>query len=218
MLFSFEDRLSPAQREIFTSLDSPVKIQAYLDTTRYSAEEANRCPVRVLNDQQAHCLDGGLFAAAALRRLGDPPVIVDLLPEPGLDDDHVLAIFRRAGRWGAVAKSNFVGLRYREPVYRSLRELVMSYFEQFYNSEGVKTLRSYTRPVDLTRFDHLNWMGSDAGVDAIEKFLKGLATRPLLTPEMAAALAPVDPLSYQAGMLATDPAGLYRPVAKGAQP
>ncbi|NMC78250.1 MAG: hypothetical protein GYA59_02710 [Chloroflexi bacterium] len=209
----FEALLDPAERQLVASLDSPARIQAFLDETPYSAEDANRCPLRVLRERKAHCLDGGLFAAATLRRLGFPPLIVDLLPEPGLDDDHVLAIYRLSGRYGAVAKSNFSGLRFREPVYRNLRELVMSYFEDFFNQQGQRTMRGYTRPVNLAAYDRLDWMTRDSGADAIEKRLYRLKCIPVLTLEMAAALHPLDALSFQAGMLGTNPAGLYRPKA-----
>ena len=90
-----EETLSKENRSIFESLRTPAQIQAFLDSVPYSAEDANRCPRRVLEDRQAHCLDGGLFAAAALRRLGFPPLIIDLLPPPGRDDDHVLIIFKQ---------------------------------------------------------------------------------------------------------------------------
>jgi hypothetical protein len=162
-------------------------------------------------ERQAHCLDGALFAAFALRRLGHPPVIVDLLPDPGTDDDHVLAIYRCGEGFGALAKSNFTGLRLREPVYRSLRELVMSYFDFYFNVDGIKTLRFYTPQVHLERLDHLGWRTSDAGVDAIEKHLYTLSKIPLLTPEMIAALNPADPLTYRAGTMVVNPAGLYKP-------
>jgi hypothetical protein len=207
----FEAYLDHSQRQLFSSLNSPQEIQAFLDSIPYSAENANRCPLSVLRDRQAHCLDGGLFAAAALRRLGHPPILVDLLPEPGMDDDHVLAIYKVDGYYGALAKSNYSGLRYREPVYRPLRELVMSYFEDFFNVNGQKTLRSYTVPLRLSRMDGADWMWSDAGADAVEQRLSKLRKIPLLTEKMAAKLSPLDPLSYQAGMLGVNEAGLYRP-------
>src|SRR5512142_900146 len=187
---TLEDCLDAAQRALWASLDSPARIQAFLDATPYSPENANRCPLRVLQDRRAHCLDGGLFGAAALRRLGYPPLLVDMLPEPGRDDDHLLAVYRRNGCWGAVAKSNFSGLRAREPVYRSLRELVMSYFEDFFNALGEKTLRAYTRPLNLARLDRYRWEYQDAGADAVEKRLYALAALPVLTPAMAAQLGP----------------------------
>lgn len=208
---TLEDHLSAEGRALLAGMDTPVKIQAFLDTCSYVAEYDNRCPARVLAERRAHCLDGGLFAAAALRRLGFAPVVVDIFPDPGMDDDHVLAIFKLRGRYGAVAKSNFVGLRYREPVYPSLRALIFSYFEQFYNVDGVKTLRTFARPLNLGRFDRLGWEWQDAGADAIEKALLALPRQALITPEMAASLAPVDELTYKAGLLAANFDGLYKP-------
>ena len=133
-------RLTAFEREQLAALDTPRKIQDFLDGVVYEPEYFNRSPLRVLRECRGHCLDGALFAAYTLSRLGDPPLVVDLMQEPGLDDDHVLAIFRRNGRLGALAKSNFTGLRYREPVYASVRELVMSYFEDYFNVNGVRTL------------------------------------------------------------------------------
>ncbi len=210
---AFESRLTAGQRKTLDKLTSPVKIQAYLDGTPYSPENQNRNPLRVIQDRLAHCLDGGLFGALALRRLGYPPLIVDLLPDPGMDDDHVLAIFKQGGCLGAVAKSNFAGLRYREPVYRDMRELVMSYFEDFYNVNGLRTLRYYTVTVDLSRYDANGWMWSDAGCDELEEVLKHLRKFRLISAKQAKALHPMDPLSYKAGTLATNPAGLYKPKA-----
>ena len=129
-----EDAFTPAERAVFRRLNSPDKIQRFLDDLAYNKEPGGatcRSPRRVLRDRMAHCMEGALFAAAALRMNGHPPLLLDL--EAVRDDDHVLAIFRLRGHWGAAAKSNFAGLRYREPVYRTLRELVMSYFEQYFN-------------------------------------------------------------------------------------
>jgi hypothetical protein len=206
-----EDFLDEKQCALLASLSSPAKIQAFLDATPYNTSAENRCPLRVIHDRQAHCLDGGLFAAAVLRRLGYPPLIIDLLPEPGMDDDHILAVYNYCGCYGAVAKSNFSGLRFREPVFRSLRELVMSYFEDFFNVDGLKTLRGYTRPVHLASFDRLDWEVSDNGANAIEKYLYKLHPTPVLSPGLANELSVTDQLSYQAGMLGTNLAGLYKP-------
>ncbi|MBN1220040.1 MAG: hypothetical protein JXM69_14025 [Anaerolineae bacterium] len=211
LLGKFEDYLDQPQRELFARLNSPAQIQAFLDETLYSAEDANRCPVRVLQERVAHCLDGALFAAAALRRIGYPPLIIDMLPDPGQDDDHVLAIYRREGFWGAVAKSNFVGLRFREAIYRSLRELVLSYFEDFYNVNGEKTLQSYTRPLNLERYDRVGWMWRDEGVDIIEQRLGKLKRIELVSQAMVSHFVMVDKLSYKAGMLGVNEAGLYQP-------
>lgn len=210
---TLELHLSQEQLALWLSLDTPRKIQDFLDTTVYRPEYDNLCPLRVLGERKAHCLDGAIFAAAALRRLGYPPLLVDLFPDPGMDDDHVLAIFKRNGRWGAVAKSNFVGLRFREPVYSTLRELIMSYFEQFYNVNGVKTLRTYTPPLNLKGFDRLHWEWSDEGTNAIEQALLKRRRIPLITAEMAAELGPVDEITYKAGLLMANPEGLYKPKA-----
>lgn len=207
----FEAYLDEEQRKIIHNFTTPADIQSFLDSIPYSAENTNRCPIRVLQDRQAHCLDGALFAAAALRQFGYPPILVDMLPDPGRDDDHVLAIYKVDGYYGAVAKSNFSGLRFREPVYRPLRELVMSYFEDFFNVNGEKTMCAYTVPLRLSRMDGANWMVSDAGADAVEQRLSKLRKINLLTDKMAARLSPVDPLSYQAGMLGVNKAGLYQP-------
>ncbi|MCU0644839.1 MAG: hypothetical protein MUC94_11320, partial [bacterium] len=109
-------------QKLLSELSTPNKIQLFLDELTYSADEFYRCPRRVLHDRKAHCFDGALFAAAALHFIGYPPLILDLVPNDR-DDDHLLALFKMNGHWGALAKSNFVGLRFREPIYRNLREL-----------------------------------------------------------------------------------------------
>ena len=210
---SLDTRLTTDESVRLAALNTPRKIQDFLDSIIYEPEYFNRSPLRVLQECRGHCLDGAIFAAYALSRLGDPPVVVDLLQEPGLDDDHVLAIFRRNGRLGALAKSNFTGLRYREPVYTSVRELVMSYFEDFFNVNGVRTLRGYTAPIDLRRFDKLNWLCDDAGADAIERSCKTARRYALITPEMAGELVPLDAREYAAGTLGSDPGGLFKPPA-----
>jgi hypothetical protein len=211
LLSDFTSRLEPDLRLAFTHLSTPFEIQAYLDSIPYAGEDRNRSVHNVLRERRAHCLDGGIFATAALWHLGFPPLVIDLLPAPNSDDDHVLAIYKIAGRFGAVAKSNFVGLRFREPVYGNLRELVMSYFEPYFNVNGEKTLRAYTRPIRLARFHHANWLDDDRSVDAFEKHLKRLKPIPLLTPDMVNLLSPVDARSYQANMMGTDSTGLYNP-------
>ena len=137
----FDQALNRPERRVMDRLSAPDRIQAFLDGVAYSVESEYRCPLRVLRERIAHCFDGALFAAMALRRIGYPPLILYMIANDR-DDDHLLALYKRQGYWGAVAKSNFVGLRFREPVYRNLRELVMSYFEQFYNVEREKTLRA----------------------------------------------------------------------------
>jgi len=206
---TFDRSLNKKELGLVSNLTSPVKIQTFLDGIPYSAEDVYRSPLRVLRDRKAHCFDGAMFAVAALRRLGYPPLILDMLPHN--DDDHLLALYQRDGHWGAVAKSNFVGLRFREPVYRTLRELVMSYFEDFYNVDREKTLRGYTVPLNLSALDPLNWMTCDETMDAISDKLDKIRKVYLLTDDMIAGLALVDERSYQAGLMGVNAAGLYKP-------
>ena len=207
---SFLQALTPQELKIISALDSPLKIQAYLDTVPYSTEPVYRCPLQVLRDQVAHCFDGALFAAATLRRLGFPPLILDMIPN-SRDDDHLLALFKQDGHWGAIAKSNFVGLRYREPIFRNLRELVLSYFEQYYNVAGEKTLRGYTRPLNLETFDKRQWMTRDEPLDLIAQRLDEIRRYFLLTPLMIENLSAVDKRSFQAGLQEANEAGLFKP-------
>jgi hypothetical protein len=153
-------------------LTTPERIQKFLDDLPYNKEKDGdtcRSPRLVLEYNTAHCFEGALFAAAALQTGGRPPLILDL--ESVRDDDHVIAVYRANGCWGAIGKSNYAGLRFRSPVYRTLRELVMSYFEHYYNLQGEKTLRAYSRPVNLTRFDSINWMTSEEPLWAIPEYL-----------------------------------------------
>lgn len=175
--------LTPQEKRLLRSLSTPWKIQSYLDALPYNKEpdgETCRSPRRTIRDQSAHCFEAALLAAAALRVNGRPPLILDL--ESVRDDDHVIAVFRLDGHWGALAKSNYSGLGFREPVYRTLRELVMSYFEHYYNLKGEKTLRAFSRPVNLVRFDRLDWMSAEEDVWEIPEYLTTIAhTRILRT-------------------------------------
>jgi hypothetical protein len=172
------------------SLKTPAGIQKFLDDLPYNLSYDARSPKKVLNDRIASCLEGGIFAAAALRVLGFPPLIFDLEAEQ--DTDHIIAIFKVRGHWGAVAKSNFTGCRYREPVYRSLRELAMSYFNIYFNLRGERTLRRYSRPVNLARFDHLNWMITEKPTWFIAEYLCEIPHISMLTPAMEKNLTRVD--------------------------
>jgi len=209
LLETFDREVSAEERAIVNGLTRPAGIQAFLDSIPYSTDEFYRCPLRVLRDRTAHCFDGAVFAAAALRRIGHPPLILDLLSN-GRDDEHLLALFKDHGYWGAVAKSNFAGLRFREPVYRTLRELVMSYFEQYYNLEREKTLRGYTGPLNLKRFDRLNWMTADETMELIAQRTEEIRRVMLIGAEMEKRLSLVDERSYQAGLTGSDPNGLYK--------
>jgi hypothetical protein len=192
---------TPRELRALRALRTPWGIQRALDAMPYHLADTAWSPRRVLRERTAHCLEGAIFAASALRVLGFPPLLLDL--EAVQDTDHVIAVFRLRGRWGALAKSNFSGVRYREPVYRDLRELAISYFEGYFNLRGDRTLRAYSRPVNLARFDrsHPGWMTADADLWFIPEHLLGVPHTPLLTPAMIRGLSRVDRRTLQAGLL-----------------
>lgn len=182
------------------SLTPPWRIQRFLDALDYDFRGAGcRSPRRVLRERRVQCMDGALFAAAALRVQGHRPLIVDL--EAVFDDDHVLAVFRQHGRWGAIARSNYSGLRYREPLYRSIRDLALSYFESYFNLRREKTLRRYSRPVDLSRFDGRGWMTAEDDLWDIPRYLVGIRHYPLITRTQVARLGAVDRRMFEAGLV-----------------
>ena len=203
-ILEFENHLTPSLQDTFRGLKDPGSIQEYLDSLPYRAEELDRSPVRVMTDGQAHCLDGGIFAALALWNIGFTPLILDLVPEPDQDDDHVLALYRLDGCWGAIAKSNYANLRFREPVYRSLRELSMTYFEHFYNLERRKTLRGYTRPFSLDQFNDHSWMWDEETLKGLTRRFYNRKSVPLVSAKSAARLSIADERSYKSGTYGTD--------------
>jgi len=201
----FQSRLRVDLRIKFRSLDSPFAIQEYLDNMPYVAQRRDRSPLNVMSDEQCHCLDGGFFAALALWRIGFRPLLIDLVPDPGMDDDHVLALYQVDGRWGAVAKSNYVNLGFREPVYQNLRELVMTYFEHYVSVHQEKTLRGYTRPLDASRYTHLNWSWDEAGANQLYyKHFYGRKAIPLITAQMVKRLNPLTDRAYAAETMYTN--------------
>ena len=195
--------LAPAELAIFRRrLNTPVRIQAFLDGIEYNSEldgETFRSPRRVLRDQTANCIEGAVLAAAAFRVMGQPPLIMDLTAVH--DEDHVLAVFRTGGLWGSIGTSKFTGLRYRDPVYRTLRELVMSYFEHYFNLAGERTLRGYGRPVNLGRFDRLHWMTSEADLWPIAEHLERIPHVSLLPAGVGRRLSKLDARLFEAGTI-----------------
>jgi hypothetical protein len=196
-------RYNRTEQKMLRGLTTPSRIQRFLDREiGYNLEpKGDTCysPRLVLRHKVAHCMEGALLGAAALRLLGLEPLLIDL--EAVRDTDHVLAVYRSRGRWGAVAKSDYSGLRSREPVYRTIRELAMSYFEHYYNPKGEKTLRGYSRPVNLRRFDRMDWMTQERDVWEIPNYLCDIAHSKILEPGMERTLSPMDDRLYKAGRL-----------------
>ncbi|HLW87626.1 MAG TPA: hypothetical protein VKR57_03990 [Terriglobales bacterium] len=181
------------------SLKGPHGIQRLLDDMPYHLADTAWSPRRVLRENTSHCFEGALFAAAALGANGYPPLILDL--EADHDTDHVIAIYRTRGHWGAVAKSNYTGCRYREPVYRSLRELALSYFDVYFNLRGERTLRTFSRPVNMARFDPRGWTTTEEHLWYVAEYLFTIRHHRLLTPAMIRQLHRLDDRSFRAGCL-----------------
>jgi hypothetical protein len=190
---------TPSELRRLRALKTPAGIQRYLDEMPYHLAGTAWSPRKVLLEKTAHCLEGATFAAAALRTIGFPPLIVDL--EADQDTDHVIAVFKSRGHWGAIAKSNFVGCRYREPVYRTLRELALSYFNTYFNLRGERTLRRYSRPVNLARFDRRHWMTSEKYIWYIAEYLVDIPHTRLLKPGLEKHLTRVDRRTWKSEMI-----------------
>lgn len=194
---------------LLNSLKDPDSIQAFLDTLDYNPEYECRSPRWVIKRRKAHCFEGALFAAAALQHIGYKPLIVDMLAVN--DDDHVIAVFREDDHWGAVAKSNFTTLRFREPIYRSVRELIMSYFDFFFNVDGFKSLRSYSLPLNLTIFDNRNWRTTDEDLEYIGDKLESLKHFPVIDKKMEYRLSNASETVLKAGLMGARAEGLFKP-------
>jgi hypothetical protein len=209
-----------AERRVLARLSTPEAVQRFLDEeVAYNHErngETCRSPRAVLRDRLAHCGEGSLFAAAALRFHGRAPLVIQL--RAVRDTDHVLALYtepdgRGGTSWGAVAKSNYAGLRFRSAVYRSVRELAMSYFEDYYSPSGERTLRTYTRPVDLSRFDPQGWETADGNICDVADVIATRTFHPLLTRAQIRTLVRVDARLYHSGLVGAsdlEPEGAYR--------
>jgi len=180
------------------ALKTPAGIQKFLDALPYHHADTAWSPRKVLRERTGHCLEGALLAAAALRALGYRPLVMDL--EGIRDDDHVLALYKHLGYWGAIAKSNFAGLRFRAPVYKTTRELALSYFEDYYNLRGERTLRGYSVVVDLKKFDKHDWMTSEKSVWSVPEFLVTCRHHSLFPERIGRNLPRLDPRSFVAGM------------------
>ncbi len=204
-----EIRWTKEEKKFLNGFKDPWSIQVFLDSIAYNPVYECRSPRWVIRKRSAHCFEGALFAAAALDFIGHKPLIVDM--KAFNDDDHVIAVFRYEGYWGAVAKSNFTSLRFREPVYRSLRELIMSYFDFFFNIYGEKSLRSYSLPFNLTSLNNRNWAITDDDLEYIGDKIESLYHFPVVSEKMIKKLNIASDSMLKAGMLGSVEEGLFKP-------
>jgi hypothetical protein len=191
--------LTVEETRTLRSLKTPVKIQQFLDDLPYHHADTAWSPRKVLRERTAHCLEGALLAAAALRVLGRKPLVMDL--EGIRDSDHVIALYKEKGHWGAIAKSNFAGLRFRAPVYKTIRELALSYFENYFNLLGERTLRGYSTIVDLKTYDKDHWMTSEKSVWCVPEYLVTCRHFRLFPASVASNLPRLDKRSFAAGLV-----------------
>ncbi|MBA3789286.1 hypothetical protein H0X32_02745 [Patescibacteria group bacterium] len=195
--------LSKQERDILRTLSTPIKIQDYLDSLPINFEkkgETCMSPRRVLREKKAHCMEGAMLAALALLLQNEKPLLLDLKTMRG-DDDHVVALYKRDGRWGAISKTNHATLRFRDPIYKTVRELAASYFhEYFLDTTGVKTLRSHSGPFILSRFG-TSWITAEDDLWHIAEALDDAPHFPLFPAANTRFIRLADPMERSAGKL-----------------
>lgn len=192
---------SKKEMRILKKLNTPKKIQGFLNKLRINFEEKGETcmsPRKVLEKRKCHCIEGAFLAAVALRLQGKKPLVVDLKTTKN-DFEHVLAVFKQHGKWGAITKTNHAVLRYREPVYNSIRELVMSFFHEYFDNKGRKNLRNYSLPVNLARFDKKAWMASEDNLWHIHDYLDKVKHFKILNRKQIAGLRKADKIELKAG-------------------
>ncbi|HEX7605951.1 MAG TPA: hypothetical protein VF348_04520 [Usitatibacter sp.] len=188
-------------------LRTPQRIQEFIiDGLKTNFEEEGdtlRSVQGVLKHRKAHCIEAAFTAACALWLAGEPPLIMDL--EAHRDSDHVIALFKRNGCWGAISKTNGIPLRYRDPIYRTLRELALSYFHEYSNRRGHKTLRSYSVAFDLRRIDTGSWVTATKSCWETHDRLVVLRHFPLISKRQERLLAKRDAFERRASKLVEYP-------------
>lgn len=195
---------SSAEIKLFKRLNTPAKIQDYLNGLKFNFEkhgETCYSPRMVIKNKTAHCMEGALLAAAVLEFYGVRPAVVDLRSIKPQDDDHVIAVFKQFNCFGAISKTNHGVLRYREPVYKTLRELIMSYFHEYFLNTGQKTMREYSDLVDLKIFDYLNWRTSEEHLFVIPAKLDKVKHHKILSPQQIKNLRLADKIEIQTGKI-----------------
>jgi hypothetical protein len=194
--------LTKEELETLKPLNTPSKIQTFLNKIPINFEEdGETCgsPRRVLREWKAHCAEGAILAAAIMKLQGEKPLLIDLTANKK-DFDHLVCVFKRHGCWGGISKTNHGVLRYREPIYKNIRELVMSYFHEYFDDFGKKNLRSYSLPVNLNRFK-FNWIISEEDLWEIPGHMANVKHFPILTRGQIAGLRIADKIELEMGDL-----------------
>lgn len=190
--------LNKKENSLFKNLKTPAKIQDFLNSIPNNFEkrgETCMSPRRVLRERKAHCIEGAMFSAFALWYHGKPPLVIHFATDK--DEDHVITVFKQNGLWGAISKSNHSLMRYRDPVYKTIRELCMSYFNEYFMYEdGRKTLIGYTKPINLKRFGK-NWITSEDELWNINDALFDAPHFPIAPKKILKNLRPVDPIEIE---------------------
>ena len=188
---------------VFKKLNSPAKIQDFIDTIPINFEpdgETCSSPLTVLKTNKAHCMEGALLAAACFWHNGKRPLLLDLKTAKGKDDDHVVALFKEKGFWGAVSKTNHGVLRYRDPIFKTVRELALSYFNEYFLDSGIKTMRSYSAPFSLLQYDD-DWLVSEDGLWQVPEDLDDSRHFKILPHGFSKRLRAADAVEIEAGKL-----------------
>ena len=195
--------------KLFKRLNSPQKIQNYLNFLPFNFEkrgETCMSPREVVRKKTAHCMEGAMLAAAILEFHGNKPLVLDLRSGKNLKDfDHIVTVFKKFGCFGAISKTNHGVLRYREPIYKTLRELVLSYFHEYFLDTGVKTLREYSLPVNLSRFNKLSWRTSPKNLFKIPQYIDKVRHYPILSKNQIKNLRKADKIEIEVGKLTEYP-------------
>lgn len=199
---------TPSEKKFLKSINTPEKIQRYLDSLEYNSNDAAASARFVLMSEDAHCLEGGFVAASALELQGHPPLMVSL--QGYNDDHHVIVIYRGKHGLGSISKSNTTLLRGRDPVYQSVRELVMSYFDFYFNYKGEKALYAYSMPINLNRFKNWNWRTGDENMVELGMAFSDLIHYEILSQRELSKLPKASPGVKKACFLDSRMDGLYQ--------
>lgn len=188
---------------VLRKLSTPIKIQDFLETIPTNREpEGDTClsPRRVLRERRAHCIEGAMLASAALLVAGEKPYLLDLVSTKN-DFDHVVVLYKKHGHWGAISKTNHAVLRFRDPVYKTVRELAMSYFHEYFMNDGKKTLRTFSKPFDISKLNNRGWMTSEEDVWYVPENLDASPHAEILQPQILRGLRKADAIEIEVGKI-----------------